>query len=122
MEQREWGEAREVDDIQSMDVGIMPLLDRPFERGKSGYKLVQYMACGLPVVASPIGVNAEIVKDGVNGFLAATEEQWRQALSSLLRDRRLRDRLGKAGREQAVRHFSLNSQKGRLVDLFKSVA
>lgn len=121
MELREWSEEREIADVQEMDVGIMPLLDRSFERGKSGYKLIQYMACGLPVVASPVGVNAEIVKQNVNGFLASTDQQWQHALSLLLDDQERRKTLGRAGRAQAVQSFSLTSQALRLVDLFKSL-
>ena len=117
----DWGRAARIAHVQAMHVGIMPLLDRPFERGKSGYKLIQYMACGLPVVASPVGVNAQIVKDGANGFLASTDAQWTGALTKLLGDAELRRQLGANGREQAVSHFSLDSQKGRLVSLFKSL-
>ena len=122
MELRDWSEATEIGDVQAMDIGIMPLLDRPFERGKSGYKLIQYMACGLPAVASPIGVNAQIVKDGVNGFLASTEQEWRKALAALLESEPLRSRFGSQGRDLVVREFSLSSQKARLIDLFKSLA
>jgi glycosyltransferase involved in cell wall biosynthesis len=122
MELRDWSEATEIADVQAMDIGIMPLLDRPFERGKSGYKLIQYMACGLPAVASPIGVNAQIVKDGVNGFRASTEHEWRKALAALLDSAPLRSRFGSQGRDLVVREFSLSSQKARLIDLFKSLA
>lgn len=118
----EWSEAGEITEVQRMDIGIMPLLDRPFERGKSGYKLVQYMACGLPVVASPVGVNAQIVSDGDNGFLASSADEWLGALTKLLDDSALRERMGKAGRELAERSYSLASQAPRLVSLFKSVA
>ena len=122
MELRDWSEETEIADVQSMDLGIMPLLDRPFERGKSGYKLIQYMACGLPVVASPIGVNSEIVEEGRNGFLAATDGEWRRALTALIDNASLRQRLGTAGRELAVRSFSLASQEPRLIQLFRSLA
>ncbi len=63
-----------------MDIGIMPLPDSPFERGKTGYKLIQYMACGLPVVASPVGANRTIVADEINGFLAKAKAEWRHVL------------------------------------------
>jgi glycosyltransferase involved in cell wall biosynthesis len=121
MEARDWTEATEIADVQTMDIGIMPLLDRPFERGKSGYKLIQYMACGLPVVASPVGVNAEIVKDGVNGFLASTDAQWSERLGQLLADAALRSRMGEQGRTQAVDGYSLARQAPRLVQLFQSL-
>lgn len=117
----EWSEAREVEEVQTMDIGIMPLLNLPFERGKSGYKLVQYMACGLPVVASPVGVNCTMVADGVNGFLASTEEEWRQALTRLILDPELRASMGDAGRASAEASYSLASQAPRLVELFRTV-
>jgi glycosyltransferase involved in cell wall biosynthesis len=118
----EWSEAREIAEVQAIDIGVMPLLDRPFEHGKSGYKLIQYMACGLPVVASPVGVNSEIVRPGENGLLASSEEEWREALTRLIGDPPLRERLGKAGRDLAERSYSLASQAPRLVELFRSVA
>jgi glycosyltransferase involved in cell wall biosynthesis len=116
MEFRDWTEPTEIADVQSMDIGIMPLLDRPFERGKSGYKLIQYMACGLPVVASPIGVNRKIVEDGLNGYLAASEADWRESLARLIAQPDLRQRLGQAGRARAVHDYSLASQAPRLRD------
>jgi glycosyltransferase involved in cell wall biosynthesis len=122
MELREWSEATEIADVQAMDIGIMPLLDKPFERGKSGYKLVQYMACGLPVVASPIGVNSQMVEDGGNGFLAAGDEDWRRALSQLVEDPKLRRQLGQHGRQLAVKSYSLASQAPRLIEFLKTAA
>lgn len=117
----EWREDGEVAEVQAMDVGIMPLIDSPFIRGKSGYKLIQYMACGLPTVASPIGVNAEIVEPGRTGFLATSEEEWRSALVRLIKDADLRGTLGAEGRRKAVRAYSLDSQAPRLVELFRSL-
>lgn len=121
MEQRAWSEAREIADVQEMDIGIMPLPDDAWARGKCGYKLIQYMACGLPVVASPVGVNCDIVSDGDNGFLVNSPEAWSEALVGLLRDPFLRAALGDAGRVRAVRDYSLASQAPRLVDLFNSL-
>ena len=108
--------------VEKLAAGRRIHLDRPFERGKSGYKLIQYMACGLPVVASPVGVNREIVKQSENGFLAARDEEWLTALALLLDDAGLRSRLGAAGRRQAELDFSLSSQEPRLVTLFNSLA
>jgi glycosyltransferase involved in cell wall biosynthesis len=118
----EWSEATEVADVQGFDIGIMPLIDSPFERGKSGYKLIQYMACGLPVVASPVGVNRAIVADGVNGFLASSEEEWRTSLTRLIADAGLRRQMGIEGRTRVERSYSLSSQAPRLIELFHSVA
>jgi glycosyltransferase involved in cell wall biosynthesis len=118
----DWSERTEVAEVQSMDIGIMPLVDSPFVRGKSGYKLIQYMACGMPVVATPIGVNAEIVDHGVSGYLASSPDEWRRALLGLIADAELRARMGAAGRQRAVERYSLASQAPRLVDLFRSVA
>jgi glycosyltransferase involved in cell wall biosynthesis len=102
-----WTEATEVASISRFDVGIMPLADEAFERGKCGYKLIQYMACGLPVVASPVGVNSQIVEHGVNGFLAETPAQWQEALQTLLADPGLRQRMGQAGRRKVEQRYCL---------------
>lgn len=102
-----WTEQTEAASIASFDIGIMPLLDGSFERGKCGYKLIQYMACGLPVVASPVGVNRQIVEHGVNGFLAETPEQWEQALQTLLADANLRQRMGQAGRQKVEQAYCI---------------
>lgn len=118
----DWCEEEEIAEVQAMDIGIMPLTDSPFIRGKSGYKLIQYMACGLPTVASPIGVNASIVEDGRTGYLAAGEQEWRAALFRLIGDPDLRRRLGQQGRCKAVASYSLASQAPRIVDLFQSLA
>ena len=115
-----WSERTEIRDVQAMDIGIMPLLDLPFQRGKSGYKLIQYMACGLPVVASPVGVNSEIVQPGI-GLLASSQTEWRAALERLIADPALRSSMGAAGRKRAVEAYSLASQAPRLVELFQSV-
>jgi glycosyltransferase involved in cell wall biosynthesis len=107
----EWNESTEVMDIQAMDIGLMPLPDAPWARGKCGYKLIQYMACGLPVIASPVGVNVSIVDDGQNGFLARTAADWDRALETLLADRLLRRRMGVEGRQKVIERYSLASQQ-----------
>lgn len=117
----EWNEQSEVAQIQRMDVGIMPLVDSPWARGKCGYKLIQYMACGLPVVASPVGVNVEIVEHGINGFLAETDEDWRRALEILANDHELRDRMGKAGRAKFESNYSLQIQGPRVARIFQDL-
>lgn len=114
----EWTAEREIDEIQAMDIGIMPLVDEPFERGKCGYKLIQYMACGLPVVASPVGVNRSIVTDET-GYLAEDQARWRHALDRLIGDPALRARLGAAGRRRAMASYSLEATASQLVALFE---
>lgn len=117
-----WSEDTEVARIQEMDIGLMPLSDTPWARGKCGYKLIQYMACGLPVIASPVGVNAEIVEHGVNGFLATTEAEWRDALIILLRDSALRARMGEAGRKKVEAQYSLQVWGPQLAGLMADLA
>jgi glycosyltransferase involved in cell wall biosynthesis len=116
-----WTEETEVSDICNFDIGIMPLPDAPFERGKCGYKLIQYMACNKPVVASPVGVNQRIVSHGVNGFLASTYEEWVQALLHLIDNPMLRKEMGVMGRQKVEAEYSLQIAVGRLIELLKSV-
>jgi glycosyltransferase involved in cell wall biosynthesis len=106
-----WSEDTEVKNISECAIGVMPLLDTSWERGKCGYKLIQYMACGLPVVASSVGVNMEIVRQGGNGFLADTPEEWCVALEKLLKEEGLRQSMGKAGR-QLVEDFYCAQKTG----------
>ncbi|WP_284260779.1 glycosyltransferase family 4 protein [Roseicyclus amphidinii] len=115
---RDWSEEREAADIRDMDIGIMPLPDTPWMRGKCGYKLIQYMACGLPVVASPVGVNADIVTHGETGFLASTPAEWRSALKTLIHDPDLRLRMGQAGRKRVERDYSLQVHGPRVARMF----
>jgi glycosyltransferase involved in cell wall biosynthesis len=122
VEVRPWTEAGEVAAIQEFDIGIMPLPDGPFERGKCGYKLIQYMACGKPVVASPVGVNQVIVRPGENGFLAAADAQWQEDLAALLQDAALRARLGAAGRATVEQGYSLQGAAPRLAALLRDIA
>lgn len=117
-----WSEDAEVSEIQEMDIGIMPLTDTPWARGKCGYKLIQYMACGLPVIASPVGVNSEIVEHGVNGFLASNEAEWREALDALLTDPELRARMGAAGRKKVEEQYSLQVWGPRVAQMLRDVA
>ena len=117
-----WSEEGEVPFLQTLDVGIMPLTDTPWARGKCGYKLIQYMACGLPVVASPVGVNKEIVEHGVNGFLAESDAEWRTAIEALISDPELRQRMGAAGRTKVKNEYSLQVWGPRVANMLRSVA
>ncbi len=115
---RQWSEVSEVPDIQLFDIGIMPLEDSPWERGKCGYKLIQYMACGIPVVGSPIGVNQEIVRHGENGYLASTADEWIEALSGLIIDKTLRVRMGAVGRRLVEQEYCVQVVTPKLVEVF----
>ena len=107
--------------INTFDVGVMPLPDEPWARGKCAYKLIQYMACGLPVVASPVGMNREVVKHGVNGFLATTESEWEEALLHLASDADLRHRMGQEGRRLVEKEYCLQVTGPRVTSLFRDL-
>jgi len=116
-----WSEAIELEMSQKFDVGIMPLVDGPFERGKCGYKLIQYMASGLPVIASPVGVNQQIVESEVNGYLAESSAQWLDALRRLRNDREKRILMGQAGRRKAEQLYNLQGTAPRLLNLLSGL-
>jgi glycosyltransferase involved in cell wall biosynthesis len=102
-----WHEENEVELLAECDLGIMPLPDNEFARGKCGLKLIQYMACWMPVVASPVGVNREIVTQGHGGFLASSPAEWEEALRCLIADPELRMRMGRAARERVETEYTL---------------
>jgi glycosyltransferase involved in cell wall biosynthesis len=116
-----WSEADEVAQLQKLDAGIMPLPGSPWERGKCGFKLIQYMACGLPVVASPVVVNAEIVEQGKNGYLASSYKEWVSALSCLRDAAENRRAMGAAGRDKVEKCYSLQVTAPRLVELLQTI-
>jgi glycosyltransferase involved in cell wall biosynthesis len=101
--------AREIADLEHFDIGIYPLVDDPFVYGKSGLKAIVYMAMGLPVVASAIGTTPLVVRDGENGFLVKSEDEWLKALRRLIDDPELRSRLGEQARRDAVARFSVQA-------------
>ncbi len=117
----DWSEKTEIELLQNMDIGIMPLPDTPWTRGKCGYKLIQYMACGLPVVASPVGANREIVEHGTNGFLAATDREWHEALTTLAANPDLRKKMGAQGRKKVESWYSLQVQGPRVAAMFREL-
>jgi glycosyltransferase involved in cell wall biosynthesis len=121
VENLRWAEDTEVRDMLRFDVGVMPLPDEPWERGKCGFKLIQYMGCALPVVASPVGANAEIVEHGRTGFHATTSREWSEALRALAADPALRARMGAAGFERVRAHYCLEVVAPRLVSIFRDV-
>ncbi len=104
-----WSEASEASDLAAADIGISWIPDDPWSRGKCGLKVLQYMAAGLPVVANPVGVQVEMVRDGETGFLAATESQWIDAIRTLAADPDLRRRMGQAGRRLVEEKYSVEA-------------
>lgn len=121
VELRPWTEATEVQDICNFDVGLMPLPDGPWERGKCGYKLIQYMACAVPVIASPVGANVDIVQGSGSGLLAATDGEWFDALVALATDDLLCQQYGQAGRAAVETVYSLQAQLPELARIFNSL-
>jgi glycosyltransferase involved in cell wall biosynthesis len=108
-----------VEDLQSFDIGLMPLVDDPWSWGKCGLKIVQYQGVGLPVVCTPVGVNRDLVEEGVTGFLAKTPEEWEKKLSVLIEDAPLREKLGKEGRKRVLEEYTVQSCASRLVSILK---
>jgi glycosyltransferase involved in cell wall biosynthesis len=113
--QTPWALETEVDALATFDIGLMPLTDDPWSRGKGGYKILQYMAMGIPTVASSVGVNAELVQDGVTGFLADVPSAWLCALDRLVGDAGLRARMGSAARAAVLSRHSLEHHAPSLV-------
>ena len=119
---RRWQLENELTDLHDFDIGIMPLPDTEWTRGKCGFKILQYMAVGVPCVASPVGVNTDIVQTGVNGFLADSPAEWVDALSQLVKSLALRQQLGLAGRATVEDGYVLHTQTPRLLAVLQDTA
>ncbi len=116
-----WRKDEELQDLSAIDIGIMPLPDDEWSRGKCGLKGLQYMGIGLPAIMSPVGVNGEIIQDGVNGFLASTTDEWVEKLSRLIDDPDLRQRMGTEARRTVEERYSVNAWKDRYLQLFQDL-
>ncbi|MET0623214.1 MAG: glycosyltransferase family 4 protein [Pyrinomonadaceae bacterium] len=116
-----WRSETEVEDLRPFDVGVMPLPEDRWSRGKCGMKALQYMGLAIPTVCSPVGVNSEIIRDGENGLLARDEGEWVEKLGLLLRSPELRARLGRAGRATVEQRYSARAQAPRVFRVFESV-
>ena len=117
-----WELRREVADFQSFDVGLYPIVASDWAAGKSGFKAIQYMAVGVPFIATPIGANAEVGEADVTNLLATTHEQWESALERLIRDSALRRRMGEAGRRHALAHYTVAAQADKLASALREAA
>ncbi|MEO8759542.1 MAG: glycosyltransferase family 4 protein [Bacteroidia bacterium] len=116
-----WSSATEVEMINSFSIGIMPLPDDEWAKGKCGLKGLSYMACEVPTIMSPVGVNTEIIQQGKNGFLASTTDEWINSLSQLIENATLRAEIGKAGRETVLEKYSVLSQQQNYLNSFKEI-
>jgi glycosyltransferase involved in cell wall biosynthesis len=121
VEQVPWSAEHEIELLQSFDIGIMPLDDTPWSRGKCGFKLIQFMAVGKPVVASAVGVNNQIVSEGVSGHLVKDGDEWSEALISLIDSRAERERMAPNARRRIESSYSIHSVLPTLLGIMNAV-
>ena len=117
-----WGLHSEINELSECDIGIMPLVDDEWNRGKCAFKMILYMAVGLPVVTSPVGVNKQIIDDGVNGIIAKNDNDWYEKLSALIDNHKLRDAIGNAGRKTIEQEYSLEQHLDKLIAILRLAA
>jgi glycosyltransferase involved in cell wall biosynthesis len=117
-----WSLDKEVELFNTCDVGIYPMPDDPWTKGKCGFKAIQFMACGVPVVASPVGVNTSIIDDGVTGFFARTDQEWESCIGRLLADPELRRRMGAAARRAIEQRYSVRVNAPRIAAVIRRAA
>lgn len=113
-----WSVETEISDLATFDIGIMPLLDDEWAKGKCGFKALQYMAMTIPTIASPVGVNTTIIQHGINGFLASTPDEWYDFLKALIENKELRAQIGTEASQQVSKNYSISSNKNLFVSLF----
>lgn len=114
-----WKKETEIQDLLRFHIGIMPLTDDDWSRGKCGFKALQYMSLGIPALVSPVGVNTTIVDNGKNGFLCATQSDWEQALSALINNSDLRKQMGENAQHKIETHFSVAANTQNFLSLFQ---
>jgi glycosyltransferase involved in cell wall biosynthesis len=119
---KSWSSEDEVADLQGFDIGLMPLIDDPWSWGKCGLKIIQYQGTGVPVVCTPVGVNRDLVADGVNGFYAMTPEEWEGKLSCLIENSELREQMGREGRRRVLGNYTFQVCAPRLLSILNQVA
>ncbi len=121
LESVEWTADTEIRSLQRFDIGLHPIPDEEWVYGKSGGKLVQYMAVGIPIVASAIGPNFKAIKEGYNGFLVQTDEEWVDKLALLITDAALRKQMGANSRKYAVEHYSIEANSHKYLEVFNAI-
>ncbi|MBN2590590.1 MAG: glycosyltransferase family 4 protein [Sedimentisphaerales bacterium] len=117
-----WSREVEVKALQTMTVGIMPLFDTPWTRGKCSFKMLQYMAVGLPIIVSPVGMNNEVLAKGDIGFAATSSDEWYNALETLYKDKKLQKKSGEKGREVVEHNFSAEAIASKLFSILSNAA
>jgi glycosyltransferase involved in cell wall biosynthesis len=122
VENLRWHLSREIEDFQSFDIGLYPIINSAWAAGKSGFKAIQYMAVGIPYVVTPVGSCAEIGRPGVTHLCATTEQEWREALERLLTDAQLRRQMGEAGRLHALQYYTVPIQSDKLAKVLREAA
>lgn len=115
-----WSLDAELDVLQLIDIGVMPLPDNEWTKGKCGFKAILYMSVGMPCVCSPVGVNKKLISEGINGFLANTDKEWIEKLSSLIEDSNLREKIGMAGRLTVEEKYSIKINAPKFLDIIKT--
>jgi glycosyltransferase involved in cell wall biosynthesis len=118
---KSWSSEEEIEDLMSFDIGVMPLFNDLWSQGKCGLKILQYFSVGLPVVCTPVGINRDMVEDGVNGFWAKNEEEWKDRLLRLIYDEGLRRKMGLKGRETVEKAYSIEVNAPRLLEVLRRV-
>jgi glycosyltransferase involved in cell wall biosynthesis len=113
-----WNKASEMSDLLKMNIGVMPLTDDVWAKGKCGFKALQYMALGIPALVSPVGVNTEIVNHGLNGYICYTTDDWKNYLKELLVDVERRTQMGRAARQKVENQYSIQANCRNFLDLF----
>ncbi|HAR94842.1 MAG TPA: hypothetical protein DCR97_02605 [Deltaproteobacteria bacterium] len=118
---RVWSSEKEVEYLQDLDIGVMPLFDDLWSQGKCGFKIIQYMGVGLPVVCTPVGINRDAVEPGTNGFWAETMSEWVEKLTVLTENAALREKMGRAGRERMLERYTVQACAPLMIEWLKGV-
>ncbi len=121
VEKKQWTSEEEVKDLQGFDIGVMPLMDDPWSWGKCGLKIIQYQGAGVPVVCTPVGINRDLVEDGINGLWATTQAEWEEKISFLIEHPDLREKMGREGRRRVLKGFTIQACGPRLFSIFEGL-
>ncbi len=117
-----WSHETEIADLQDMDIGLMPLVNDLWSEGKCGLKILQYFGVGVPAVCTPVGVNKDVVQNGMNGFYANSPEEWIEKISTLIEDQALRKAMGTRGRDAVMREYTIEACAPRFIDIIRDVS